>query len=67
MKNDYGNWQTDRDGYYSEPILRVAAHRIKGLMKSNILQEATLEKILISAYLQGLVDAVEATKPEPGK
>ncbi|OQB10410.1 MAG: hypothetical protein BWY21_00331 [Parcubacteria group bacterium ADurb.Bin216] len=62
MKKDMGSWSRDRDGFYSEQILRIAAHRIRGLMRQDIMQTASLEKILKSAYLQGIVDAAESIK-----
>lgn len=54
---DYGNFIQEE---YPKEIIDLARRRCKGLLKYNILCTANLNKIIESAYLQGLVDAAEA-------
>lgn len=46
---------------YPEPIMDVARWRVRGLLHIHVLTTANLETMLMSAYLQGVVDAAEAT------
>ena len=52
---------------FSYPLLiaDLAARRIRGLMHSSVLQTTTIEKLLQSAYLQGICDAAECVVHVP--
>lgn len=52
----------DRYSRYAYPkdMMEIARKRIAGLMTGYILRVTTLEKLLESAYLQGIVDAAES-------
>lgn len=48
---------------YPEAIMTFACHRIKDLLHTSILQTEPIERIVRSAYLQGMVDAIEVLSP----
>lgn len=57
--------KTDKDDRYSryaypKDMMDIARRRVAGLLNGFILRVTTLEKLLESAYLQGIVDAAES-------
>ncbi len=61
MKPEYGNWTREQEDYPKD--LRIfAKKRIEGLLHKNILSGNNLSMLLESAYLQGIMDAAEATR-----
>jgi hypothetical protein len=45
---------------YPPAVLSIARERTSGLLGSMCLRFATLDRLLVSAYLQGVCDAAEA-------
>jgi len=45
---------------YPPEMRRIAALRVRGLMKFNLVQTQSMARLLESAYLQGIVDAAES-------
>ena len=52
---------------YPDYAKELARKRIAGLLRPSILTAATLEKMLESAYLQGITDAVDVGIKIKGK
>lgn len=59
MSKERNTWSTFP---YPQDIIGVAKNRLRGLMHASLLQTCTVEKLLMSAYLQGMCDAVEVTE-----
>ncbi len=57
QKHEINMWKIEED--YPQATLDTAKNRIRGLMQYSIVSKHGLERLLISAYMQGLVDAIE--------
>ncbi len=58
MEKQYGTFIKVDD--YPKGAKELAKKRVRGLMHFNIVQTQPLSVLLESAYLQGLVDAIES-------
>lgn len=56
---DFGRWERFE---YPEDVLKIAKKRIAGLFHPNIIKFNSVEKLIVSAYCQGLIDSAEALK-----
>lgn len=60
QRHDIDMWRIEKD--YPKATLDTAKERIRGLMQYAIVSKHGLERLLISAYMQGLLDANEVIK-----
>lgn len=49
---------------YPKDAICLARRRCRGLLHVNILTFSSIERLVMSAYLQGLVDAAETMGPK---
>lgn len=58
-ENSFGMWTRFE---YPADVLAIAKKRIAGLFHPNIIKFNSVEKLVVSAYCQGLIDSAEALK-----
>lgn len=64
QKHEVNMWKIEED--YPKATLETAKERVRGLMQYSIVSKHGLERLLVSAYMQGLVDANEILKSKEG-